>query len=143
MAAPHLDKEASTAAAATFTVGLALGWLIHRHSEDIKAAGTKVSDVSSLGAMGTCVMPAPGGRRRGVRPRRAKRPPVKKRADLLAPTTAAASHLFSIPSSTRGATAACAPSPSTASFILTIPFHLPPFAQSITGAFSKLKAKLS
>jgi hypothetical protein len=40
-----LDREASTAAAATFAVGLAAGWLIHRHADDIKGAASKVSGV--------------------------------------------------------------------------------------------------
>jgi hypothetical protein len=45
-----IDREASAAAAATFAVGLACGFLIHRHADDIKGAGKKVSDVSCVRA---------------------------------------------------------------------------------------------
>jgi hypothetical protein len=40
-----LDREASTAAAAALAVGLAAGWLLHRHADDIKAAGAKAKEV--------------------------------------------------------------------------------------------------
>jgi hypothetical protein len=41
-----LDREASTAAAAALAVGVGVGWLLHRHADDIKAAGAKAKEVS-------------------------------------------------------------------------------------------------
>lgn len=74
---PSLDREASTAAAATFAVGLAVGWLVHRHADDIKAAGTKAKDVSSPGRAGGGGGGEAGGRDaapRGERGARARDP---------------------------------------------------------------------
>ena len=114
MASPHLDREASAAAAATFTAGLALGWLIHRHADDIKAAGTKVSDVSFLrgGAWGR------GG---GAPPLLSPACPHTPPALFLSHAACSLSVIISPPLS-----------PS-----------LPTHPQSISSAFGKLKSKLS
>ena len=45
----QIRDQAAAATAGIFAVGVAAGWLLHRHADDIKAAGGKARDVREWG----------------------------------------------------------------------------------------------